>query len=102
MTGILPERMHLVVSTLVPSSTGGVRRSTTVTFVNGYLFAIASAVDSPNTPAPMMITERGKELREEVGSTELESDILALAVGNDATQSSKFDDVLFSFRQIFR
>jgi hypothetical protein len=85
MIRILPERMHLVVSTLVPSGTGGVRRSTTVTFVEGYLFAIANAVDNPNTPAPMMTTECGKELAGEAGSAELESDILALAVVNGVT-----------------
>lgn len=57
-----PERIHLVVSTLVPSGTGGVRRSTTVTCVEGYLFAIANAVESPNTPAPIMITVPGTEV----------------------------------------
>lgn len=56
----LPERIHLVVSTLVPSSTGGVNRSMTVTLVDGCRLEIASAVERPKTPAPMMMTDAGK------------------------------------------
>jgi hypothetical protein len=51
--------MHRVVSTLVPSTTGGVIRSMTVTFVEGYLAAKANAVDKPKTPAPMIMTSSG-------------------------------------------
>lgn len=51
--------MHLVVSTLVPSGTGGVKRSTIVTLVEGCRLAMATAVDKPKMPAPMIITSDG-------------------------------------------
>lgn len=57
-----PARMQRVVSTLLPSMTGGVSRSTTVTDVDGYRFAMASAVERPNMPAPTIITVAGNGL----------------------------------------
>lgn len=51
--------MHLVVSTLVPSSTGGVWRSMIVTRAEGWRRAIASAVDSPKIPAPTIMIDSG-------------------------------------------
>lgn len=59
----LPDLMHLVVSTLVPSGTGGVRRSTTMTLVAGYLSARARAVERPKIPAPMIMTFPGTVFR---------------------------------------
>jgi hypothetical protein len=59
---ILPGRRILLVSTLVPSDTGGMSRSMTVTFVLGYRRAMTNAEERPKTPAPTMITEVGKEV----------------------------------------
>ena len=53
--------MQRVVSTLLPSSTGGVSRSTMVTLVEGWRRAMANAVDRPKTPAPTMMTDSGDE-----------------------------------------
>lgn len=52
--------MHRVVSTLDPSSTGGVRRSMTVTLVDGWRREMARAVERPKIPAPMTIMLEGK------------------------------------------
>lgn len=52
-----------MVSTLVPSTTGGVNLSMMVTVVDGYLLEMESAAESPNIPAPIMITLGGKELQ---------------------------------------
>lgn len=57
--GRIPERMHRVVSTLLPSITGGVSRSMTVMAVSGYRLAMARAVDRPNMPAPIIMTDLG-------------------------------------------
>lgn len=62
--------MHLVVSTLDPSATGGVSRSITVTCVEGCRFVMASAVDNPKTPAPMMITVFGNDVWEDIVARE--------------------------------
>jgi hypothetical protein len=48
----------------------------TVTFVEGCLFAIANAVDSPNTPAPIMMTVAGKDFCAETFATVGDSGIM--------------------------